>query len=89
MMTTAQMNLEVQRSEIIRQLYSTDNPEVLTKVQRALKNALKKIQQEEEDTEYISKEEVMDGIREGLTEMFRAQRAGEKLKSAKDLLNEL
>ena len=62
------MNLDVQRAEIIRQLFATDSPEVLKKVQRTLKNALKALQTEEkEETEYISKEEVMDGIREALT----------------------
>lgn len=90
-MATTEMNLDVQRVEIIRQLLDTDSPEVIRKVQRTLKNALKNLQreQEKEETEYISKEEVMDGIREGLTEMFRARRTGEKLRSAKELLDEL
>ena len=43
----------------------------------------------EEETEYISKEEVMDGIREGLTEMFRAQRMGIKQKTLQELIDEL
>lgn len=89
-MATTTMNLDVQRAEIIRQLFATDSPEVLKKVQRTLKNALKTLQAEEqEETEYISKEEVMDGIREGLTEMFRAQRMGKKLRPAEELINEL
>ena len=82
------MNLDVQRAEIIRQLFATDSPEVLKKVQRTLKNALKALQTEEkEETEYISKEEVMDGIREGLTEMFRAQRMGIKQKTLQELID--
>ena len=84
------MNLDVQRAEIIRQLFATDSPEVLKKVQRTLKNALKALQTEEkEETEYISKEEVMDDIREGLTEMFRAQRMGIKQKTLQELIDEL
>lgn len=63
---------------------------MLKKVQRTLKNALKALQTEEkEETEYISKEEVMDGIREGLTEMFRAQRMGIKQKTLQELIDEL
>ena len=90
-MATTTMNLDVQRAEIIRQLFATDSPEVLKKVQRTLKNALKTLQtkEEEEETEYISKEEVMDGIREGLTEMFRAQRTGIKQKTLQELIDEL
>lgn len=95
-MTTAEMNLELQRMEIIRQLVDTDSPEVIKKVQRALKNALNSLRREqetatatEEETEYISKEEVMNGIREGLTEMFRAQRTGEKRKTLQELIDEL
>lgn len=89
-MATTTMNLDVQRAEIIRQLFATDSPEVLKKVQRTLKNALKALQTEEkEETEYISKEEVMDGIREGLTEMFRAQRMEIKQKTLQELIDEL
>ena len=89
-MATTTMNLDVQRAEIIRQLFATDSPEVLKKVQRTLKNALKALQTEEkEETEYISKEEVMDGIREGLTEMLRAQRMGIKQKTLQELIDEL
>ena len=89
-MATTTMNLDVQRAEIIRQLFATDSPEVLKKVQRTLKNALKALQTEEkEETEYISKEEVMDGIREGLTEMFRARRMGIKQKTLQELIDEL
>ena len=43
------MNLDVQRAEIIRQLFATDSPEVLKKVQRTLKNALKALQTEEKE----------------------------------------
>lgn len=85
------MNLDVQRAEIIRQLFATDSPEVLKKVHRTLKNAMKSLQaeKEEEETEYISKEEVMNGIREGLTEVFRAQKEGRKLRTLQELIDEL
>lgn len=90
-MKTVDMNLDMQRAEIIRQLFATDSPEVIKKVQRTLSNAMKNLHSEkkEEETEYISKEEVMNGIREGLTEVFRAQRTGNKLRPAEELINEL
>lgn len=83
------MNLDMQRAEIIRQLFATDSPEVIKKVQRTLSNAMKNLHSEKEEEEYISKEEVMNGIREGLTEVFRAQRTGTKLRSAEELIDEL
>ncbi len=58
-------------------------------VQRTLKNAMKSWQSEKEETEYISKEEVMNGIREGLTEVFLAQKEGRKLKTLQELIDEL
>lgn len=64
----------------------TDNPEMLEKVQCTLKNALKSLQNKtEEKTEYISKKEVMHGICEKLTEMFRAQRTGKQLRPAEEV----
>ncbi|WP_044263710.1 hypothetical protein [Bacteroides timonensis] len=86
------MNLDVQRAEIIRQLFATDNPEVLKKIQRTLKNAQKNLQNKavtEEETEYISKEEVMNGIRKGLTEMSLAQRTGKRQKTLQEVIDEL
>lgn len=81
------MNLDVQRAEIISQLLATGNPEVLTKVQHTLKRLQNNT---EEETEYISKEEVMNVIREGLIEMFfRVQRTGNQLRLAEELINEL
>lgn len=92
-MKTVDMNLDMQRAEIIRQLFATDSPEVIKKVQRTLSNAMKSLhsekKEEEEETEYISKEEVMNGIREGLTEVFRAQRTGKKQKTLQEVINEL
>ena len=43
----------------------------------------------EKKAEYISKQEVLDGIRQGLTEFYRAQRTGEKQKTLQELIDEL
>jgi uncharacterized protein with HEPN domain len=41
------------------------------------------------EEEYISKEELLAAIREGLQEVADARRTGKKLKTAEELLNEL
>ncbi len=45
--------------------------------------------QQEEETEYISKEEILAGIDAGLKELKQAREGKLKLKSAEELLEEL
>ena len=87
MMTTEQ-KLDVTRSEIIRDLFAVHTQEALNSISRSVKRILKR-EEAEEETEYISKQEVLDGIRQGLTEFYRAQRTGQPLKDAEELINEL
>jgi hypothetical protein len=47
-----------------------------------------KVAQEEED-EYISKEEILAGIRQGLLDMEEARRTGKKLKTLQEVIDEL
>ena len=44
---------------------------------------------EQEEVEYIEKEEILNSIREGLREIKEARRTGRKLMTAEELLNEL
>ena len=60
--------------------------ELLQKVQRYIKRAVKV---EQEEVEYIEKEEILNSIREGLREIKEARRTGRKLMTAEELLNEL
>ena len=83
-MTT--MELNAMRGELAREILNIDNIELLKKVQRYLKRAMKT---EKEEVEYIEKEEILNSIREGLREIKEAQRTGRKLMSAEELLNEL
>lgn len=87
-MTTMEQQMDVLRAEIIRDLFATRTTDTLRSISRAVKRAPKR-EETEEETEYISKEEVMNGIRQGLTEFYRAQRTGQPLKDAEELLNEL
>ena len=83
-MTT--MELNAMRGELAREILNIESMELLQKVQRYIKRAMKT---EKEEVEYIEKEEVLNSIREGLREIKEAQRTGRKLMSAEELLNEL
>lgn len=85
---TMEQKLDVTRSEIIRDLFAVHTQEALNSISRSVKRMLKR-EEAEEETEYISKQEVLDGIRQGLTEFYRAQRTGQPLKDAEELINEL
>ena len=87
-MKTKEQKLDVTRSEIIRDLFAVHTQEALNSISRSVKRILKR-EEAEEETEYISKQEVLDGIRQGLTEFYRAQRTGQPLKDAEELINEL
>lgn len=86
--------LTLQREALINELRNVDDIDVIQKVQRSLNRALAAVKKaackaQEEEEEYISKEEIMDSLRESLTEYYRAQKEGRKLRLAEDLLNEL
>ena len=83
-MTT--MELNAMRGELAREILNIESIELLQKVQRYLKRAMKV---EREEGEYIEKEEILGSIREGLREIKEARRTGRKLMDAEELLNEL
>ena len=83
-MTT--MELNAIRGELAREILNIESIELLQKVQRYIKRAVKV---EQEEVEYIEKEEILNSIREGLREIKEARRTGRKLMTAEELLNEL
>ena len=83
-MTT--MELNAIRGELARDILNIESVELLQKIQRYIKRAVKV---EQEETEYIEKEEILNSIREGLKEIKEARRTGRKLMTAEELLNEL
>ena len=83
-MTT--MELNAMRGELAREILNIESIELLQKVQRYIKRAMKT---EKEEVEYIEKEEILNSIREGLREIKEARRTGRKLLTAEELLNEL
>ena len=74
------------RVELARDILNIESVELLQKIQRYIKRAVKV---EQEETEYIEKEEILNSIREGLKEIKEARRTGRKLMTAEELLNEL
>ena len=83
-MTT--MELNAMRGELAREILNIESMELLQKVQRYIKRAMKT---EKEEVGYIEKEEILNSIREGLREIKEARRTGRKLMTAEELLNEL
>lgn len=83
-MTT--MELNAMRGELARDILNIESLELLQKIQRYIKRAVKTEQEEEE---YIEKEEILNSIREGLINVKEARRTGRKLMTAEELLNEL
>lgn len=92
---TGNVDLSVQRDALISQLYQVDDVNVIQKVQRSLNRALSTVKKaaaptnEEEEEEYITKEELEQKYLEAFTEMYRAKKEGWKLKSARELIDEL
>ena len=80
------MELNAIRGELAREILNIESIELLQKVQRYIKRAVKV---EQEEVEYIEKEEILNSIREGLREIKEARRTGRKLMTAEELLNEL
>ncbi len=85
--------LAMQREALINELRNVDDIDVIQKTQRYLNRALtavkKAASKAKEEEEYISKEEIMDSLRESLTEMYTAQRDGIKRKTLQEVIDEL
>lgn len=87
--------LAMQREALINELRNVDDIGVIQKTQRYLNRALAVVKkaaskmQEEDEEEYISKEELEQRYLRAFTQMYRAKKEGWKLKSAEELLNEL
>ena len=89
----ATLDIDALRRELLLDILDTDDLEVLRTVKRSLTHALAKVKQQqvvrEEEVEYISKQEILNGIREGLTEFYQAKKAGKEQKTLEEILNDL
>ena len=80
------MELKCLKMDLVEELLSIDDKDTLNRVKNYLKKLNNKIRTkaEEEETEYISKEEILAGIDAGLKDMI----AGEETISERFLKNE-
>ena len=80
------MELKCLKMDLVEELLSIDDKDTLNRVKNYLKKLNNKIRTkaEEEETEYISKEEILAGIDAGLKDV----KAG-RTRSAYELINEL
>ena len=83
-MTT--MELNAMRGELAREILNIESIELLQKVQRYIKRAVKV---EQEEVEYIEKEEILNSIREGLREIKERRRTGRQGMTLQELIDEL
>lgn len=87
------MNADALRVELVRNILETDDVRVLEQVKRALTRILSEARNTnkvaEDEVKYISKEEILNGIREGLTEFYTAKKEGRKQKTLEEWLDEL
>ena len=83
-MTT--MELNALRGELARDILNIESMELLSKIQRYIKRTLKV---EQEEVEYIEKEEILNSIREGLKEMKERRRTGRQGMTLQELIDEL
>lgn len=86
-MAPVSLTAEAVREDVINMARGTNDIALLQRIQRYMKRCFHAKAKEEE--EYISKQEVLDGIRESLMEIKEAQREGRELPDIKVLLNEL
>lgn len=83
-MTTMELN-----AKLAAQIdFVKGNEDLLDKVVKAIDRLIKR-QQEEEASEYISKEEILAGIDAGLREVRLTKEGKLKPKTAREFLNEL
>ena len=85
------MELKCLKMDLVEELLSIDDKDTLNRVKNYLKKLNNKIRTkaEEEETEYISKEEILAGIDAGLNEMQERKRSGKRAKHLEELINEL
>ena len=85
------MELKCLKMDLVEELLSIDDKDTLNRVKNYLKKLNNKIRTkaEEEETEYISKEEILAVIDAGLKEMQERKRSGKRAKHLEELINEL
>ena len=84
-MSTSTTNLQAEKMALIDLISNVNSISVIKSLKRSFEHTLTKAREKE----YISKEEILEGIRNSLLEIKESREKGVKLMDAKQLLNEL
>lgn len=87
-MRTTTIDLQAEKLALISSICNVNSVSVIKSLKRSLERMLAK-ERKAEAEEYISKEEILAGIRQGLMEVKEAREKGIKLMDARQLINEL
>lgn len=87
-MRTSTIDLQAEKIALISSICKVNSISAIKSLKRSLDRTLAK-EQKADSKEYISKEEILAGIRQGLMEVKEAREKGIKLMDARDLINEL
>lgn len=87
-MRTTTIDLQAEKLALISSICNVDSISVIKSLKRSLERTLAK-ERKAESEEYISKEEILAGIRQGLMEVKEAREKGIKRMTARQLLDEL
>lgn len=87
-MKTSAIDLQAEKLSLITSICNIDSLSVIKSLKRSLARTLAK-EHETESEEYISKEEVLAGIRQGLMEVKEAREKGIRRQSLQQLIDEL
>jgi hypothetical protein len=87
-MRTTTIDLQAEKLALISSICNVDSISVIKSLKRSLERTLAK-ERKAESEEYISKEEILAGIRQGLMEVKEAREKGIKRMTVRQLLDEL
>lgn len=87
-MRTTTIDLQAEKLALISSICNVDSVSVIKSLKRSLERTLAK-ERKAESEDYISKEGILAGIRQGLMEVKEAREKGIKLMDARQLINEL
>ena len=87
-MNTSTINLQAEKMALIDLINSVNSVSLIESLKRSFERTLAKACDKDSE-EYISKDEILDGIRISLMEVKKSREKGIKLMDARQLLNEL
>lgn len=87
-MRTTTIDLQAEKLALISSICNVDSVSVIKSLKRSFECTLAK-ERKAEAEEFISKEEILAGIRQGLMEVKEAREKGIKRMTARQLLDEL